>query len=343
MSRLRVAQYGFCHEHAFGKMCTLRKCLQDEIDLVGIVDDRASPTPRFVNDNGAEIYAGVPVITEDELFAPGNVDVVLVEPTNGDLVPTAWKCVEHGLPFHLDKPGCQDARAFRALVEECRSRRIPLQMGYMYRVNPAIQFAVRAVREGWLGDVFRLEADMDHCYGNAAYDEYLSSFQGGIMYNLGCHLIDFIVAMLGKPGKVVSVLKPLAGHRPDATLNAIAVLEYAHGFAEIRACSCRRTAVSGRRLLVCGSKGTIELCPVERFDGRKLELGLSLTEPAGGYDAGIHTVAFGPIRDRYEEQLRQLFRIVRGETQPDVSLHDHDLAVHEVVLAASGICTGGCP
>ncbi len=335
MRKLRVAQYGFCHEHAAGKMLTLRNWLQDEIELVGVVDDRASQTPRFVNANDAKVFEGVPVITEDELFARGNIDVVLVETTNDDLVRAARKCAEHGLPMHLDKPGSQDAGEFRDLIELCRARRIPLQMGYMFRVNPAIQFAIRAVREGWLGSVFRLEADMDHCYGNSAYDAYLASFRGGIMYNLGCHLIDFIVAMLGKPDKVASMLKPLAGHRPDATLNALAILDYAHGLAEIRACSSRRIAATGRRLLICGSKGTIELCPIERFDGSKLELSLSLTEPAGGYDAGLHTVAFGPVRDRYEEQFRQLFRLVRGETEPDPTLYDHDLAVHEVVLAAS--------
>ena len=337
MKKLRVAQYGFCHEHAPGKMFTLRHCLQDEIDLVGIVDDRASRTPRFVNERDAKIFEGVPVITEDELFARGNVDVVLVETTNDDLVRTARQCAGHGLPMHMDKPGCQDASEFRDLVELCRTRRVPLQMGYMFRVNPAIQFAIQAVHDGWLGTVFRLEADMDHCYGNPAYDTYLASFRGGIMYNLGCHLIDFIVAMLGKPDRVEPLLKPLAGHRPDATLNALAILEYTHGFAEIRACSSRRFAASGRRLLICGSKGTMELCPIERFGKDKIELSMSLAEPAGGYDAGLHTVAFGPVRDRYEEQFRQLFRVVRGETEPDPSLYDHDLAVHEVVLAASGI------
>ena len=342
MRRLRVAQYGFCHEHAAGKMHTLRHCLQDEIELVGVVDDRASPTPRFVSEQAAQVFDGVPVITEDELLARGNVEVVLVETTNDDLVPAARKCVAHGLPMHLDKPGCQDAGAFRELVELCRTRRLPLQMGYMFRVNPAIQFAIRAVREGWLGSVFRLEADMDHSYGNPAYDAYLASFRGGIMYNLGCHLIDFTVAMLGKPDRVVSVLKPLTGHRPDATLNALAILEYAHGFAEIRACSTRHIAASGRRLLICGSKGTLELCPIERFD-KGLELSLALTEPAGGYGAGLHTVAFGPVRDRYEEQFRQLFRLVRGETEPDPTLYDHDLAVHEVVLAAAGMGAGARP
>ena len=82
MKKLRVAQYGFCHEHASGKMHTLRNFLQDEIDLVGIVDDRASQTPRFISDQQSQTFAGVPIITEEELFAPGNVDVVLVEATS---------------------------------------------------------------------------------------------------------------------------------------------------------------------------------------------------------------------------------------------------------------------
>ncbi|NLG00767.1 MAG: hypothetical protein GX565_11545, partial [Lentisphaerae bacterium] len=43
--RVRVVQWGMCHEHAEGKFQSLKR-LPDDFELVGIVDDRASKTLR---------------------------------------------------------------------------------------------------------------------------------------------------------------------------------------------------------------------------------------------------------------------------------------------------------
>ena len=337
MNRIKIGQIGVCHEHASGKILTLKK-MPEIFEIVGVVDDReTSSTPRFAG-NDLTPYEGLRFMTEAELFNTPGLQAVTVETPNLELVPAALRCMERNLAIHMDKPGGEELERFAELRRGCEERGLPFQMGYMFRGNPAIQWCVKAIRRGWLGEIFEAQANMNHNYGGEPYQEYLGKFPGGIMFNLGCHLIDFIVAMLGKPERVHSVLKPLNGHNRDAKINSISILEYAHGFAEIRACSTRYTAVSGRRLLICGSKGTIELCPMERFD-KGLELGMVLAEPAGGYEAGRHTVTFDHLRDRYENQFRQLFSIVRGETEADPALYDHDLAVHEVVLAASGIGT----
>ena len=109
--------------------------------------------------------------------------------------------------LHMDKPAGESLSAFKKVMDEAARRGLTVQMGYMFRNNPAMQLCQKAVREGWLGDIFHVRADMGHHYGGESYQRYLSNFKGGIMFNLGCHHIDMIVSMLGRPEKVTPFLK----------------------------------------------------------------------------------------------------------------------------------------
>src|SRR5690606_31687866 len=135
----------------------------------------------------------------DELLDYQDLDAVLIETANSDLVPTALRCVKHNIAIGMDKPGGEDLGEFMKLIKACEINNTPFQVGYMYRGNPAIQFCHKAVKENWLGDIFEIHANMSHDYGGKKYQEYLSNFEGGIMFNLGCHLIDIIVSMMGNP------------------------------------------------------------------------------------------------------------------------------------------------
>ena len=198
MKRLRVVQFGISHEHAPGKLATI-KALPDEFELVGLVDDRDGTSPRYPLRRPDSVLEGVPLLTEEQVWADKTIDAAFVEVTNGDLVATAERVLAHGLPMHLDKPGGETYGPFARFRTEARVRGLHVQMGYMFRANPAIQWLVDAVRRGVFGDVWGIEADMDHGYGDDDYRRYLSSFRGGILYNLGCHLVDFFVSMLGEP------------------------------------------------------------------------------------------------------------------------------------------------
>jgi len=238
--------------------------------------------------------------------------------------------------MHMDKPGGEDLKLFGRLRKGCEERKLPFQMGYMFRNNPAIQFSQRIVREGWLGEVFEIQASMSHNYGGDAYQKYLGAFKGGIMFNLGCHLIDFIVPMLGRPERIVPFLKSAPGC-PDAIKNnCMTIMEYPHATVTLRACSVE--VAPERRLRICGTQGTIDLCPVERFDGKPLQMRLSLLQGNAEYAAGTHTVDFGVKRDRYADQLFELAKTVNGEMANPYG-YEHDYLVQEILLAASGYTT----
>lgn len=333
MNKIKIGQFGVSHEHAAGKIATLRK-MTDAFEIVGVVDDRATRSVRFAGDNLAP-YEGLKWMTEEELFSVPGLQAVTVETPNDDLVPTALRCMERNLAMHMDKPAGYDLVRYDTLLRGCESRGIPFQIGYMFRNNPAFQFSLEAVRKGWLGDIFEVQANMSHNYGGEAYQHYLGRLQGGILFNLGCHLIDFIVALLGKPEKATPFLKSTPGLPDSIKNNGLAILEYPHATATVRACSREVGGLEHRRLKICGTKGTIDLSPLERFDGQPLQMQMALLEGNADYPAGAHTLDFGIKLDRYQDQLLELAAIIRGEMQNPYT-REHDVLVHEVVLAAAG-------
>ena len=334
MDRIRIAQIGITHEHANGKMYSLRK-LSEVFDIVGYVDDREfSKSPRFGNDF-VKPYEGLRKLTLDEAFNMPGLQAVTVEVPNNDLVPVALRCMERNLAMHMDKPGGEDLALYKTLLDGCKERNLPFQMGFMFRGNPAFQFCIAAIRNKLIGEVFELEADMNHCYGGEAYQEYIGKFAGGIMYNLGCHLIDFVVSALGRPENVTPFLKSAPGYPAAIRNNCMAVLEYPHATVTLRSCSKDIADTDGRRMKIVGANGSIAFNPLERFDGKPVELSLNLAAAAGEIPAGKHTLRFPPQADRYEAQLLELARIIRGEIENPYS-YEHDYLVHEVTLAAAG-------
>ena len=338
MEKLNIIQIGICHEHAVGKWETLKK-RPDIFKLIGYVDERDfCKTPRlsqFFNEN---LYADHRKLTLDEALNYPGLGAVTVEVPNNDLVPVALKCMEHNLPMHMDKPAGEDLTLYKKLLDGCKARNLPFQMGYMFRGNPAFQFCIRAIREKLIGEVFEIEADMNHCYGNENYQEYLGKFSGGIMFNLGCHLIDFVAAAMGRPDNVTSFLKSAPGYPDPVRNNCMTVLEYPHALVTLRACSKDVCNTSGRAMKIAGTKGTIKFSPLERFDGKSVEIELTLSEDCAIFPKGIHILRFPPQRDRYEVQLAELMQVIRGTAEPSYS-YEHDYLVHEITLAAAKYIT----
>ena len=254
MKKIKIGQIGICHEHAAGKIVSLKR-LPDVFEIAGVVDDReSSKGARFLPAELLKPYEGLKFMTEEELFKVPGLQAVTVEVPNTDLVPTALRCMERGLAMHMDKPGGEDLAQFGRLLDGCKTRNLPFQMGYMFRGNQAMQWTMNAVRQGWLGDIFEVQAGMSHNYGGDDYQQYMGKFRGGIMFNLGCHLIDLIITMLGRPDEITPFLKSTPG-LPDAIKNnCLTIMEYPHANVTLRACSLEVDGLNLRRFKVCGTK-----------------------------------------------------------------------------------------
>ncbi len=247
-----------------------------------------------------------------------------------ELVPTAQRCVDAGLHIHLDKPAGESLPAFRTLLEAAARKKTVVQMGYMFRYNPAFRLAYQAVREGWLGRVFEVHAVMSKQISPAERQE-LAVYPGGSMFELGCHLIDSLITLLGKPARITPYARSLHPDQDRLVDNQLAVFEYPDATATIRSTLVEPFGNARRQFTVCGESGTIEIYPLEPPKMR-----MALSQDRGPYRKGWQEVTLPKPAGRYDEEFRALARMIRGEQKPEWSA-DHDLLVEQCVLEASGL------
>jgi predicted dehydrogenase len=223
------------------------------------------------------------------------------------------------------------------VLDDARRQNLTVQLGYMYRNNLAVQFCRRAVQEGWLGQVFEVHAVMSK-HSSVAYRKYLSQFKGGTLFIYSCHLIDLVVGLLGKPDRVVPFQRQTRSDAGAMCDNGLVVLEYPKTTATIRTTSLEVEGFRRRQLVVCGDEGTIDIRPLETYQfktSRPLSLQMALSRARDPYKAGYQEVTFPQVPARYDDQLIELARIIRGEIENPYPL-EHELIVQECLLEACG-------
>ena len=168
MKKIRIGQYGIGHNHGEEKMKSFRR-FPELFEVVGVCE----PDEKWRAARGAlPGYADLRFLTEEEFFSAG-LDAALVETDVPDLDRAAKKCLDHGLHIHMDKPGGEDIAEFTDVVNTARDKGLILQMGYMYRYNPVIRYAIDLAKSGALGEIFEIDTQMSTAHP-AAYREWLS-------------------------------------------------------------------------------------------------------------------------------------------------------------------------
>jgi predicted dehydrogenase len=240
----------------------------------------------------------------------------------------ARRCIEAGKHVHLDKPGALKHDDFKSMRLEAEKRGLTLQMGYMLRYNPAFELLFQAVREGLLGEITEIDAAMGKL-ADPRTRQQIGALEGGCLFELGGHIIDATMTILGKPAAVMAFSTPTG--TDGVKDNQMAVLQYAKATAIIR---CNHTDPFGgprRRFNVTGTEGTFEIVPLESG-----KVNLSITKARGSYKKGAQSFQLDVPKDRYAAEFVDLAKIVRGEKKLAWDAA-HDIAVHETVLRAAGV------
>jgi predicted dehydrogenase len=323
--KIKIGQIGTTHAHASGKMATLRK-LNDDFEVVGIVEPNPDQQRKLKNHPA---YRGLKWLSEEQLLNTRGLQAVAVETSITELVSTGMRCISAGMHIHLDKPAGRSITEFRALLDAATRRKLTVQMGYMFRHNPAFKFCFQAVRKGWLGDVFEVDGVISKII-DAQRRRELALYPGS-MFELGCHLIDAMVKVLGRPDKITSFTRRTRSQQDNLADNQLAVFEYPQSTAMMRSTLIEVAGQNRRQFVVCGDRGTIEIRPLE-----PPRLLFALDKPLKGYTKGYQEVKLATMPGRYDEQLTELARIIREEKESEYP-PEHDLAVQEAVLKASSV------
>ena len=161
----------------------------------------------------------------------------------------------------------------------------------------------------------------------------LAQFAGGTMFELGCHIIDLVVSVLGKPDKITPHIRHQGGD--GLADNMLAVFEYPKATATVRSTALEVEGFARRHITVCGTKGTFHIQPLDR---PKVRISLDTERKHGEttFRKGVSEIPFEPPYRRYVGDAIDLAGIIRGEKKSDYP-SSHDLAVQEAVLMASGM------
>ena len=210
-------------------------------------------------------------------------------------------------------------------IKSRRERR--LQLGYLWRFHAGIDAALNAYRNGWLGDVYMLRATInaDRDMPQRAVE---ARFRGGSMFELGGHVIDRVIAFLGRPEAV----RPWLRHDtrvPDAVNdNTLAVFEYPKALAVV--ISSNRDPAMHRSFEVIGSDGSMRIDPMEPAPTLRVQL----REARGPYRKGVQDITLAP-QPRFVKDFEDLARSIKTGTPLEYS-YDHELLLQETLLRASG-------
>jgi predicted dehydrogenase len=321
--RIKIGQIGVGHAHA-SKLAVYRRSADYEV--VGVVEADVELRKRAETQ---DLYRGVTWMSQEKLLGTPGLQAVLVETRVGDLLRTAEACVAAGKHVHIDKPAGESLPHFRKVLDDAARQKLLVQMGYMYRYNPAVVLLRDFLAKGWLGEVFEVNAVMSKVVAPAERKR-LAAFRGGILFELGCHVLDLVIAVLGKPAAVV----PLTQHasRLDDRLadNMLAALTYPRALATVKSSAMEVEGFARRHLVVCGTEGTFHIQPLDSPSAR-----VALSRPRGKYLKGVQDISF-PKYIRYVDDAADMAQILRDEKSAAFS-YQHDLAVQETLLRACAL------
>jgi len=314
--RIPIGFLGASHPHAEKK---LRLVLTSPgFELVGVCEE--SPTVRQECEQ-----LGAKIISQAELLDRSKV--VAVESALRNHARHGLLALRAGKHVHLEKAPAATLGELQEMVRLARAQKLLLQTGYMWRHHPGFAAIFEAVRNGWLGEVFLVRAVISNHLAPSRRPEW-AEFKGGSLFELGSHLVDAIVRLLGRPNAVTPILRSHGKVEDKLKDNNAVVLEYGNALAVLTNTALQETKLAQRSFEVLGPNGTAVLRPLEP-PGLEIEL----VNATGPYQKGVQSVSL-PTYTRYEADFEALARAVRSEEPLSVSL-DTELDVHETLLRAS--------
>ena len=235
----------------------------------------------------------------------------------------AAAALESGVAVFCQKPLGRSAAETRQVIEAARSANRLLEVDLSYRFVTEIQAVRDAIKPD---EIFAAELTFHNAYGPDKawfYDWKLSG--GGCVIDLGIHLVDLALWMLGAPkitdvsGRLFEKGKPISGRCQQVEDYGIARLDLSSGAVVQMACSWRLHA--GQDAIISGAfyglnggaafrnmDGSFYKFAAERYTGTKRELLAATNEDWGGR-AAVDWVRRLAISGDYDPEIEGLIPV----------------------------------
>lgn len=330
MKKIRVAQIGTSKYSHGNEIFKTALALSEVFEVVGYALPEGE---REKFPDKAKLFAKHREMTVDEILSDETIDAVFVETEEIYLTKYALMAAEAGKHIHMEKPGGVSLSDFERLIETVRNKGSVFHTGYMYRYNPVIKDVIAKARAGEYGDIISVEAQMSGWRGEA-HTDWLKTFPGGMMFYLGCHLVDLVLAICGKPKRIIPFNKSTGVYKTEAKDFSFAVLEYDRGASFVKTTQAERGGFLRRQLVVTGTRERVVVEPLEitvKYPLQYTEYRVCNSEDWNAecdrYRSEDH--------DRYTDMMLDFAEAVRGKT-PDLYTLDYELELFKTLIECCG-------
>ena len=328
MKKIKIAQIG-TSENSHGN--SIWNSLKKQSDIFEIVGYAFPENEREKFPSQAKAFDGYREMTVEEILSDTEIEAVAVETEEIYLTKYALMVAEAGKHLHMEKPGGTELADFEKLIATLKSKKLAFTTGYMYRFNPQVRETLQKIENGELGRIYSVEAHMN-CKHPPVMRNWLKAFPGGMLFFLGCHLIDLIYRIQGEPKEVIpfSCSTGIDGIHTDDF--GMVVFKYENGISFAKTCDNELGGFMRRQLVICGEKGTVEIKPLEVLDQGGQYTVCSETN-SGEWHKPWNTKKTH-VYDRYDDMMRNFAEIVRGKENPYA--YDYELGLYRLILKSCG-------
>ncbi|AIT82017.1 oxidoreductase [Novosphingobium pentaromativorans] len=293
-----------------------------------------------VSSDPAKVRADLPnvavVAAMDEILADSAIDLIVLATPDHLHAGQAIAALDAGKHVVIDKPFAVTIEDARKVIERAERHAGHVFVFHNRRWDADFLTLQSLVAAGELGEVMHFESHFDRMRLEAG-ERWKDKRTGGVWQDLGPHLVDQALHLLGTPEAVWAdiAIQKKGGHAPDY---AHVVLRYAQTRAVLH---LSQLAPDHRlRFLVHGKNGSYVKQGLD-VQEEQSKSGIAPHEASWGIDPieGTLTCTDGSTRaitnqrGRYQAFYENVRDCLRGSAVPDVP-PDHALAVMEILQAA---------
>ena len=324
MKKIRIAQIGTSVNGHGNSIWKSLKRQNDIFEIAGyaLPEGEAEKFPAKM-----AAFEGYRRMTVEEILNDPSIEAVAVETEEIYLTKYALLAAAHQKHVHMEKPGGIDLADYEKLISLMKTTGKVFHTAYMYRYNPCVCELLKRIQAGELGEIISVEAQMN-CIHPRELRQWLKNFPGGMMFYLGCHLIDLILQIQGMPKRIIPLNK-CTGQGAESMDFGMAVFEYEHGISFAKTSALEIGGYARRQLVVSGTKGTVELKPFEMSVGDDL-LYTGKTEYTSREWSDMGKSTDSPAYNRYDAMMAAFAAYVAGEKENPYTL-DYELTLYRTL------------
>lgn len=268
-----------------------------QLDVVVTADPERAATAR-------QRYPGARIVsTVDDVWRYADeLDLVVVATPPASHVALARQALAHRLHVVVDKPFAPSAAEARALIEAAERAGRVLTVFQNRRFDGDFRTVRRLIGEGALGDVYTFESRFEWWKPQGA-GRWKATTRiadgGGILYDLGTHLIDQALVLFGEVTDVwADPVRRAEDAATDADDDTFVALRHAGG-TRSRLVMSSRSALPGPRFHVLGSRAAYTTWGLDPQEAA-LAAGASPTDPDFGVEPADHRGVLGAGTDVHD-------------------------------------------